>query len=448
MDIILRGVRTHTLKNFTIAFPRYKFIVVTGVSGSGKSSLVYDTLYAEGQRRYAETFSTYARQFMQTMERPDIDSLEGLSPVIAMEQHRYVHNPRSTVGTTTQIYDYLRLLYTRIAEPHSLVTGEKLVRYTEEGLLAILRERFGGKRIQILAPIVRARKGHYKEEFQKLLKKGLDHVRVDGVWYDLSMGIPTLARHEIHDIEVLIDILDPGKNPEALARAVSLALKMGKRSLYVIQKGESEVWAYSLDYIDPATGTSFPEPQPNTFSYNSSYGACPTCRGMGTVRVLDTQMLFFDPSLPASRALAPVEEDEKILLFWKKLLERHKVSPNTPWEQVPKEIQRELIWGPAQEGQFFLERDSESEYPLGKWHRPASLWEYIQAAYYDERVPFWVERYLRSQPCPTCEGKRLRKESLAFKIEGLSIADVGLMELAEVGRWLEELPPKLSPIAR
>ncbi|MCS7153981.1 MAG: excinuclease ABC subunit UvrA, partial [Bacteroidia bacterium] len=449
MEIRLKGVRTHNLKGFTIALPRYKFIVVTGVSGSGKSSLIYDTLYAEGQRRYAETFSVYARQFLQTVERPNLDGLEGLSPVIAMDQHRYTHNPRSTVGTTTQIYDYLRLLYSRIAEPHSLVTGEKLQRYTEEQLVALLREKFGGKVIQILSPIVRARKGHYREELNRLLKKGYEHVRIDGEWYDLTAGIPSLNRMQIHDIEVLIDTLDPARSTESLQRTVHLALRMGKRSLYVIQKGKPEVWAYSLDYIDPHTGTSFDEPQPNTFSHNSKYGACPVCLGMGTVRTLHSETLFPDASLPAGKALAPAAQNSDLHVFWQSLLSRYNVSPSEPWSEVAADKKKLLLWGDAPEGQFIAEKDLDMVPMRGTWHRPSSLWEYVQAIYLQqENVPSWVEEHLIPIKCPACEGKRLKKESLAFRIDELSIGDVGLMEISEVGRWLQELPPKLSPIAR
>ncbi|MCS6894694.1 MAG: excinuclease ABC subunit UvrA [Bacteroidia bacterium] len=449
MDICLRGVRTHTLKNITVAFPRYKFIVVTGVSGSGKSSLVYDTLYAEGQRRYAETFSAYARQFLQTMERPDLDALEGLSPVIAMDQHRYVHNPRSTVGTTTQIYDYLRLLYTRIAEPHSLATGEKLVRYTQEQLIALLRERFGGTKIQILAPIVRARKGQYKEQLTRLRKKGFEHVRIDGEWVDLSEQMPTLDRNKIHDIEVLVDTLDPSLSVESLKQAVKLSLELGKRILYVIQVGRPEVWAYSLDYIDPVTGTGFDEPQPNTFSHNSKYGACPTCLGMGVVRTIHLDALFAEGSSSAGSALIPARDEPELLIFWKNLLSRHNIDFTTPWASVPPSKKHLLIWGRVSENQFLIEKGSETEIPVqGRWHRPTSLWEYIQAKYYADTPPAWMEKYLRPITCPTCAGKRLKKESLAFRIDNLSIGDLGLMELTQLGVWLETLPEKLSPIAR
>lgn len=446
MGILLRGVRTHNLKDLTVEFPRYRFIVVTGVSGSGKSSLVYDTLYAEGQRRYAETFSTYARQFLQSLERPDLDGLEGLSPVIAMEQHRFNHNPRSTLGTTTQIYDYLRLLYSRIAEPYS-ASGQKLTRYTAEELIALLREKFGGRQIRIVAPIVRARKGHYKEELHRLLKKGYDHVRIDGEWYDLSAGIPALDRNKIHDIEVLVDTLDPARTHEGLQRAVHLALKLGKRSLYVSEKGAPALWAYSLEYVDPETGESFDEPQPNTFSHNSPYGACPTCQGMGSVRVLRPEVLFPDPALPAREALAPAHEDSEVLIFWQNLLHRHQVPYDLPWEKVPAEKRKVLVWGPAEEGQFFLEKDEEPSVPV-HWHKPTSLWEYLQIAFYEERSPRWLENYLTSQTCPACQGKRLKPESLAFRIEGYSIGDLGQMELSALGRWLEEVPAQLPPLAR
>ncbi|MCS7297577.1 MAG: excinuclease ABC subunit UvrA [Bacteroidia bacterium] len=448
MEIQLRGVRTHNLKGISLALPRYKLIVVTGVSGSGKSSLIYDTLYAEGQRRYAETFSVYARQFLQTIERPDLDGLEGLSPVIAMDQHRYTHNPRSTVGTTTQIYDYFRLLYTRLAEPHSLVTGEKLERYTEEQLIALLRERFRGRKIQLLAPIVRARKGHYREELKRLLKKGFEHVRIDGEWYDLSEHIPTLDRNRIHDIEVLVDTLDPAGSLEALRRSVGVALKLGHRTLYVIQKGDPKVWTYSLDYIDPATGTSFDEPQPNTFSHNSRYGACPTCSGLGEVRTLQEELLFPNENLPAVQALAPASEDSGLLVFWQNLLHKRQIPRGTLWKDIPLIERKKLIWGKAPEGQFIVEREGDEAPVFGTWHRPESLWEYIQAAYYDEHPPRWVDHHLVSICCPTCEGKRLKKESLAFRINGLSIGDIGLMELEEVNRWLKVLPDTLSSTAR
>lgn len=445
MDIVLRGVRTHNLKNFTIQLPRYKLIVVTGVSGSGKSSLIYDTLYAEGQRRYAETFSTYARQYLQTVERPDLDSLEGLSPVIAMDQHRYTYNPRSTVGTTTQIYDYLRLLYARIAVPHSLATGKKLQRYTEEELIALLRERWKGKLIQILAPIVRSRKGHYREELNRLAKKGLEHVRIDGEWHDLSEGIPTLDRNKIHDIEVLIDTLDPGRNLDALSEAVRLALQMGKRNLFIIVKGEAPVYGYSLDYVDPETGTSFAEPQPNTFSYNSRYGACPVCMGLGLVFTLNEEALFPDPTLPALSACQATAEDSRLRSFWENLVRKEEVAQK-PWQEIPLEIRQKLLWGPQRTKQILSERDQSQAAP---YYKRECLWDFIAIEYHSGGTwSAWVEKYLVQETCSACEGKRLKPESLAFRIEGVSIGELGLMELREVGRWLEMLPQRLEPWQR
>lgn len=451
MDIRLRGVRTHNLKNITVSFPRYRFIVVTGVSGSGKSSLIYDTLYAEGQRRYAETFSTYARQFLQTLERPDLDGLEGLSPVIAMDQHRFVHNPRSTVGTTTQIYDYLRLLYSRIAHPYSSVTGEPLIRYTEPELIALLLERFSGKRIHILAPLVRARKGHYREEFERLRKRGFEMVRVDGEWKDLTEGIPALERHKVHDIEVLVDTLDVSPVRRSfLEEAVHKALRMGNRTLFVIEKGGADVWPFSLDYIDPHTGESFDEPQPNTFSHNSRYGACPTCQGLGEVLYLDEALLFPDPALPAREALHPATIDDQLGVFWQSLLYRQGIAYGQPWAEVPENLRRQLLYGQLKEPQPFLERIpyDESEAELALPRSGPCLWRYVQEALLGDNVPKWVKSYLRRQTCPSCNGRRLQAKSLAFKIGGVSIGELGLWELSRVGAWLEEIPDKLSAMDR
>ncbi|MCS7162279.1 MAG: excinuclease ABC subunit UvrA [Bacteroidia bacterium] len=448
MAIRLRGVRTHNLKSISLDLPRYKFIVVTGVSGSGKSSLIYDTLYAEGQRRYAETFSVYARQFLQSVERPDLESLEGLSPVIAMEQHRYVHNPRSTLGTVTQIYDYLRLLYSRIAEPHSLKTGEKLTRYTVEELIALLRSRFGGRKIHIMAPIVRARKGHYREELTKLAQKGLETVRIDGEWHDLSEKIPQLDRNKIHDIEVLIDTLDPARAYESLEKAVHLALQLGKRILYVMPKGQAEVLAYSLDYIDPATGLSFAEPQPNTFSYNSRYGACSTCLGLGEVQTLNLTALFPDPTKPAYKALAAAQENSALQVFWESLVASKGVS-HTPWGEVPSTVQDRLIWGKVEQ-RFFVPpaptEELEGQPSSGSGRN--SLLEYLLELYQAERPPSWLGKYLERLTCPACDGRRLKRESLAFRIAGVSIGELGLMELSSLSPWLEALPSQLTPLAR
>jgi len=452
MDIRLRGVRTHNLKNLTLSFPRYQFIVVTGVSGSGKSSLIYDTLYAEGQRRYAETFSTYARQFLQTLERPDLDAIEGLSPVIAMDQHRFVHNPRSTIGTTTQIYDYLRLLYSRIAHPHSSITEEPLIRYTEAELIALLIERFSGKRIHILSPLVRARKGHYREEFEKLRKRGFEVVRVDGEWKDLTEGIPNLDRHKVHDIEVLVDTLDVSLSRRSLLEeAVHKALRLGNRTLFVIEKGRPEVWPFSLDYIDPYTGESFDEPQPNTFSHNSRYGACPTCQGLGEVRLLDENLLFPDPHKPAREALHPAALDDEVSVFWQSLLYRHEIPYHQPWSEVPELLRRKLLYGQLKEPLPFIEAIPYDEAEAATTLLPRTgpcLWQYIQERLWSEKPPKWIDTYLHKHVCPNCEGRRLKPKSLAFRVDGVSIGDLGLWELSRLGAWLEGLPERLSPLDR
>jgi excinuclease ABC subunit A len=451
MDLVLKGVRTHNLKNFTLRLPRYQFIVVTGVSGSGKSSLIYDTLYVEGQRRYAETFSTYARQFLQSVERPDLDGLEGLSPVIAMDQHRFVHNPRSTVGTVTQIYDYLRLLYSRIAHPYSSETGEPLRRYTEPELMALLLEKFDGKRLHILAPLVRARKGHYREEFERLRKQGFEMVRVDGEWHDFSEGIPALDRHKVHDIEVLVDTIDIslGRRP-LMEEAVQKALRMGNRTLFAIEKGRPEVWPFSLDYIDPLTGESFDEPQPNTFSHNSRYGACPTCQGLGEVRLLSEALLFPDATRPVREALQPVHEDSDVGMFWQRLLYRHEVPYQQPWKEVSEALRHKLLYGALKSPRPFLERALYEEGEGGDAipRTGPCLWSYFQDLLISEKPPRWVDVYLTAQRCPDCQGQRLRAKSLAFKIAGASLGEIGQWELSQLGAWLEPLPEKLPPIDR
>ncbi len=452
MTIRLKGVRTHNLKSIEVHFPRYQFIVVTGVSGSGKSSLVYDTLFAEGQRRYAETFSTYARQFLQTVERPDLDALDGLSPVIAMDQHRFTYNPRSTVGTTTQIYDYLRLLYSRLAYPHSSVTGEKLIRYTPEELLALFQEKFAGKRVHLLAPIVRARKGHYKEELQRLRKRGFEMVRIDGDWVDLSEGIPTLDRYKVHDIEVLIDTLDiSGPNVPRLQEAIDQALRIGNRTLFLIEKGGAEVWAYSLDYVDPLTGESFDEPQPNTFSHNSRYGACPACQGLGEVWYLAEDLLALDEHLPAREAFAPSQEDSQASLFWQGLLHRLGIPYQEPWQAIPAKQRHKLLYGRLSQPIPLQEIIPTEEDTISSSRLPASgpcVWKYFQELLWSDRPPRWLPKYLQRQQCPTCQGQRLRAASLAFRIEGVSIGELGLWELSRLGAWLEALPQRLSPIDR
>lgn len=452
MSIRLKGVRTHNLKNIDVVFPRYQFIVVTGVSGSGKSSLVYDTLFAEGQRRYAETFSTYARQFLQAVERPDLDALEGLSPVIAMDQHRFTYNPRSTVGTTTQIYDYLRLLYSRIAYPHSSITGERLVRYTPEALLALFQEKFAGKRVHLLAPIVRARKGHYREELQRLRKRGFEAVRIDGEWADLSEGIPALDRYKVHDIEVLIDTLDvTAPNVPRLQEAIDQALRIGNRSLYLIEKGRAEVWAYSLDYVDPLTGESYDEPQPNTFSHNSRYGACPACQGLGEVWYLAEELLFPEGRLPVREAFAPGQIDQQASLFWQGLLYRLGIDYEARWEELPPQQRHALLYGRLAQPIPFQEAIPTEEEFLSVSQLPASgpcVWHYFQELMWSERPPRWLYGYLKRVLCPTCQGQRLRPSSLAFRIAGVSIGELGLWELSRLGAWLEGLPEQLSALDR
>ena len=346
--ISVLGARVHNLKNVDVDIPRNSLTVITGLSGSGKSSLAFDTIYAEGQRRYIETFSAYARNFLGGMERPDVDKITGLSPVISIEQKTTNKNPRSTVGTTTEIYDYLRLLYARAGTAYSYLSGEKMQKYTEEQVVEMILSDYADRQIYILAPLVRQRKGHYRELFESMRKKGYLYVRVDGEIQDIVRGMK-VDRYQNHNIEVVIDKLKvAGKDDERLRRTVETALRQGDGALMILDRETSELRNYSRRLIDPVTGLSYGEAAPNIFSFNSPEGACPYCKGLGTVNEIDLDKVMPDKSLSiAEGGIAPLGKHKNQMIFWQiaSILAKYDLDIHTPISEIPDEAIREILYG-------------------------------------------------------------------------------------------------------
>jgi len=346
--IYVQGARVHNLKDIDVEIPRNSLTVITGLSGSGKSSLAFDTIFAEGQRRYIETFSAYARNFLGGMERPDVDQITGLSPVISIEQKTTNKNPRSTVGTTTEIYDYLRLLYARAGIAYSYVSGEKMVKYTEDQILDLIHRDYKGRRIYILAPLVRTRKGHYKELFEQIRKKGYLYVRVDGEIKEIVHGMK-VDRYKNHNIEVVIDkTVVTGKEELRLKQSVSTAMKQGDGLLMILDAQSESVRHYSKRLMCPVTGISYKEPAPHNFSFNSPQGACPCCKGLGYVNLIDEEKVIPDKSLSVYEgAIVPLGKYKNIMIFWQiaALLERYEFSLNTPLSQMPEDVINEILYG-------------------------------------------------------------------------------------------------------
>jgi excinuclease ABC subunit A len=432
------GARVHNLKNLSLKLPRHQLVVFTGISGSGKSSLAFDTIYAEGQRRYTETFSAYARTFLGGLERPDVDKIEGLSPVISIEQKTTSRNPRSTVGTITEVYDFLRLLYARTAEAFSYVTGERMVRQSDDQIVASIQERFAERRLMLLAPVVKGRKGHYRELFEQLRKSGYLRVRVDG---ELRELVPKMQvdRYKMHDIEVVIDKIKVGPTPEdryRLSQSVQTALGQGKGLLLVLDADSNQTAFYSRFLMDPATGIAYDDPAPNTFSFNSPYGACPTCAGLGEVREITEDTIIPDPSLPISRGgIAPLGEYRDIWIFQElaRMLKRYKASLSIPINKLPEEVRRLMVFGPedpddASADEFqglipFLREQMESD---------------------SDNIREWIQEYTRTSTCPECNGFRLKREALHFKLDNRHIGELSLLDLRELQDWLTGLEDRLS----
>ena len=433
--IIVHGAREHNLKNVDVTIPRNQLVIITGISGSGKSSLAFNTLYAEGQRRYMESFSSYARGFIGDMQRPDVDKVEGLSPVISIEQKTTSRNPRSTVGTTTEIYDFLRLLYARAGTAYSYETGEKMVRQTEDQIIDTILWAYEGKKLTILAPVVKGRKGHYREDFVRIAKLGFGKVRVDGEITDLVPKMQ-LDRYKIHDIEIVIDRLAPKKDDRfRLAQSVATAMQHGKGVIMVIGEKEEKPRHFSKYLMDPATGISYDEPAPNAFSFNSPRGACPTCHGLGQVQEIDEALLMPDPTLSISRGgLAPLGEYRDIWIFHKveALLKKHKFSISKPIKDLPREVIEELLYG--SEDALTVKSDRYQRDWETQWE---GLVKYMsdQQEYGSEKMRDFVDDFIRQKPCTECHGQRLKKESLHFKVDGKNISELSQLGLGQLQQW-------------
>jgi excinuclease ABC subunit A len=437
------GAREHNLADIDVRIPRNSLTVITGLSGSGKSSLAFDTIYAEGQRRYMETFSSYARQFIGTMERPDVEHIAGLSPVIAIEQKTTSRNPRSTVGTVTEVYDFFRLLFARIGEAHSWSTGRKMVRYSEDQINDRIQEEYTGRKIMILAPLVRGRKGHYRELFEQTRKQGFTKVRVDGVTLDLTPGLQ-VDRYKTHDIEVVVDRIIPGPDRlDRLRQSVRHALRLGNGLLFLEHSGE--LLPFSKDLMDPDTGISYEEPSPNTFSFNSPYGACPKCSGLGQVHEVDLDKVIPDRTKSINDVgIVPLGEVRENSTFTqlRSLARRYRFGFSTPIDEIPKEALDIILYGGSATTGFQPGKNDFS-YDLAQ----EGLVNMLQRWYTDtssENIRRWAEDFLALNECPECGGSRLRIEARHFLIDGKNIADLARMDIASLEQWSVGLEKRLS----
>ncbi len=432
------GARVHNLKNIDLVIPRYKFVVFTGLSGSGKSSLAFDTIYAEGQRRYMETFSAYARQFIGNLERPDVDKINGLSPVIAIEQKTGSRNPRSTVGTITEIYDFLRLLFARVADAYSYVTGEKMVRYNEQQIVELILSQFKDKTILILAPMVKGRKGHYRELFEQIRKQGFLKVRIDGKIQEITHGLQ-LDRYKVHDIETVIDQISIKPDSKArLTGSVDLAMHQGKDILMVYDTSDDRVRHFSRLLMCPTSGISYEEPEPNTFSFNSPYGACPKCNGLGTISEIDINKIIPDRSKSIRKGgITPLGEYKNNWIFkqMEAIGEKYDFDLNTPIAEIPDTAINVILYGSDEI--FRVKNDYlgiTSTYALN-FEGIVSFINSQQAESAPSGIMKWISNFMNKSICPECHGNRLKKESLHFKIGDLNIADLSNMDLKRLNEW-------------
>lgn len=440
------GARVHNLKNIDAEIPHNSLTVITGLSGSGKSSLAFDTIFAEGQRRYLETFSTYARNFLGGMERPDVDKITGLGPVISIEQKTTNKNPRSTVGTVTEIYDYMRLLFSRVADAYSYLSGEKMVKYTEEQILELLLREYSGKRIYMLAPLVKSRKGHYKELFEQMMRKGYLNVRVDGEICEMTHGMK-LERYKNHDIEVVVDkLIVDEKDTQRLKQSLSTTLHQGDGLVMIMEMSSGSVRHYSKHLMCPVTGLSYKEPDPNNFSFNSPQGFCPKCKGLGVVSLVDVDKVIPDNSLSVyDGALAPLGKFRRSSIFMQieAVLQRYDADLKTPVRDLPDEAIDEILYGSP----IPLRMASSSELFYDNIANYDGLVKYIQMqkeAGMSAKEQRWAEQFSVMHTCPECGGDRLNKEALHFKLYEKNIAELSAMDISQLYEWLSDLDDHIT----
>ena len=447
LKINVWGARVHNLKNVDVVIPRNSLTVFTGLSGSGKSSLAFDTIFAEGQRRYIETFSAYARNFLGNMERPDVDKITGLSPVIAIEQKTTNKNPRSTVGTTTEIYDYLRLLFARAGTAYSYMSGEKMVKYTEEKVVDMIAHDYNGRRIYLLAPLVRNRKGHYRELFESMRRKGYLYIRVDGELKSLERGMK-VDRYKNHNIEVVIDKLEVKEgDSERLRKSVATAMQQGDGLIMVADKDTGEAKYFSKRLMDPVTGLAYKDPAPNIFSFNSPEGACPHCKGLGYINEIDLKKVIPDNKLSIYEgAILPLGKFKKQMIFWQidAILHKHGFNIKTPVKDIDADTMGEILYGTVENVRIDKELiHSSSDYFVAF----DGVVKYLRTVMDNDDTSAgkkWADQFLAEVPCPECHGQRLNREALSYKIWDKNIAELANMDISELRDWLEEVENHLS----
>lgn len=441
------GARVHNLKDIDVSIPRNQLVVITGISGSGKSSLAFDTIYAEGQRRYMETFSSYARQFIGEMERPDVEKISGLSPVISIEQKTTSRNPRSTVGTTTEIYDFLRLLFARVGTAYSYISGQPMIRYSEEQMMDRILELYANKKVLLLAPMIRGRKGHYRELFEQVRKQGYTKVRVDGEVMDLSPGMQ-VDRYKVHDIELVIDrfkVMDSRR--DRITSSLQTALKVGNGLIFLQDVDTEQVSAYSKHLMDPEHGLSYEDPSPNTFSFNSPYGACPTCNGLGKINKVDVEKVIPDDSKSINeQGILPLGEVRQNMTFkqLRAIAKKFKFTFATPINELPKKALDTILYGGDESFQVKSQYGgSDMIYNLAyeglvkmleRWYEESS----------SEKIRRWAESFMSVDVCPDCQGYRLKKESLHFKVAEKHIGELSEMDISDFFKWLQKVREGLS----
>ncbi len=445
------GARVHNLKGVDVTMPRNALIVFTGLSGSGKSSLAFDTIFAEGQRRYIETFSAYARNFLGGMERPDVDKITGLSPVISIEQKTTSKNPRSTVGTTTEIYDYLRLLYARAGTAYSYMSGEAMVKYTEERVVEMILHDYADKSIYVLAPLVRNRKGHYRELFEQMRRKGYLYIRVDGEIFEITRGMK-VDRYKNHNIEVVIDRLKLGAaNDETfkdrLAKTVSVAMKQGDSLIMIMEKDSGSAKYFSKRLMDPVTGIAYKDPAPNIFSFNSPEGACPHCKGLGKISEIDLSKVIPDTALSIHEgAIIPLGKYKNQMIFWQiaAILEKSECTLKTPVKDIPKEVLDEILYGSLDKVRISKELvHTNSDY----FSNFDGVIKYLRSVMENDETAAgkkWADQFIAERECPECNGQRLNREALSYRIWDKNIAELSAMDITDLKVWIEEVEKHIS----